>query len=54
MKTLLLIHKEYKRTTADLIDDWAKNVWDKCPGNLRNPHSMLFLDAFLFFFFFKN
>lgn len=24
MKTLLLMHKEHKRTTADLMDDWLR------------------------------
>jgi hypothetical protein len=29
--------------TADLMDDWVKDVYERCPGTLHNPPS---LDAF--------
>jgi hypothetical protein len=32
--------------TVDLMEDWVKNVWERRPGALRNPPSMLVLNAF--------
>jgi hypothetical protein len=28
------------------MEDWVKNIWERCPGALHNPPSMLVLDAF--------
>jgi hypothetical protein len=32
--------------TVDMMEDWVKNVWERRPGALRKPPSMLVLDAF--------
>lgn len=32
--------------TSDMMGDWQKVVWERRPGALRNPRSMLVLDAF--------
>lgn len=32
--------------TNELMEDWVKIIWNKRPGALRNPSSILILDAF--------
>lgn len=32
--------------TGEIMEDWAKSVWNKRPGALRNPRNMLVMDAF--------
>jgi hypothetical protein len=46
LKALLRMHEEKGYMTSDLTEDWAKTVWEKRPGALRNPPSMLVLDPF--------
>jgi hypothetical protein len=40
------MHKERGYMATDLMEDWMKNVKERRPGDLRNPPSMLVLDAF--------
>jgi hypothetical protein len=32
--------------TADFMEHWVKSVWERCPGTLHNPPSMLVLYTF--------
>jgi hypothetical protein len=32
--------------TADLMNDWLKNVWNKRPGTVQKMRAMLVLDSF--------
>ena len=32
--------------TESLMLDWIPNAWERRPGGLSNPQSMLYLDAF--------
>jgi hypothetical protein len=43
LKALQRMHEEKVYMTSDLTEDWAKNVWERRPGALRNPPSMLAL-----------
>jgi hypothetical protein len=32
--------------TADLMEEWVQTEWERCPGAIHNPPSMLFLYTF--------
>jgi hypothetical protein len=35
--------------TADLMNDWLKNVWNKRPGTAQEMRAMLVLDSDFYF-----
>jgi hypothetical protein len=46
LKTIFLVRTKNGWMTADLMENWVKKVWERHPGGLRNPPSMLVLDVF--------